>query len=174
MSLPPPKAVQTARDLIYWEYANLIARGAGFEGNYGFTLNRFKKLRTGEIKWSDVVREDRLQIERGMERCTYCGGGENLSFDHLIPVSHGGPNIASNLVPACRTCNSSKGNKDVFQWYAGRDVELPGIVRGKYLKLICDFHEAMGTLDLSDLNADGKLDVYDLGAVFHLAYPPPG
>lgn len=173
MSLKPPKSVDTVRELIYWEYANLIAKGAGFENNYAFTMDRYKKLCCGKIKWSEIVREDRLQIERGMQQCTYCGGTEGLTFDHLIPVSRGGPNIASNLVPACKSCNCSKGNKDIFEWYAGRHEEIPGIVKAKYLKLMWDFHEAMGTLDLGDLNADGKFDVYDLGAVFRLPYPPP-
>jgi len=33
--------------------------------------------------------------------------------------------------------------------------EIPALVKSKYLKLVYDFHEAMGTLDLSDLNKDG-------------------
>jgi hypothetical protein len=28
---PPPAAVKTIRELIYWEYAKLIAKAAGFE-----------------------------------------------------------------------------------------------------------------------------------------------
>jgi len=170
----PPSAVKTVRDLIYWEYANLIAKGAAFEGNYGFIMSRFQKLKRGEIQWSEVSREDRLMVERGKTQCVYCGSNANLSWDHLIPVSKGGPNIISNQVVACRSCNSSKGDKDIFEWYAGRHEEMPGLVKGKYLKLVFDFHEAMGTLDLPDINADGSLDVMDLGAVFRLPYPKEG
>jgi hypothetical protein len=173
--MPPPKAVKTVRDLIYWEYAHLIAKGAGFEGNYAFIMNRYQKLKKGEIKWSDIVREDRIQVERGKNSCVYCGSTEALCFDHLIPVSRGGPNIISNQVVACKACNSSKGNRDIFEWYTEeRKEEIPGLVKGKYLKLVFDFHEAMGTLDLADINADGKLDVMDLGAVFRLPYPKEG
>lgn len=172
--MPTPRAVKTVRELIYWEYAHLIAKGAGFEGNYAFIMNRFQKLKKGEIQWSDVSREDRILVERGKNDCVYCGSAEELSWDHLIPVSKGGPNIISNQVVACRKCNSSKGNKDIFEWYADRHEEIPGLVRGKYLKLFFDFHERMGTLDLPDINADGRLDVMDLGAIFRVPYPKEG
>ena len=36
---------------------------------------------------------------------------EYLSKDHIIPISKGGNNTRENIVPACITCNSSKGNK---------------------------------------------------------------
>jgi hypothetical protein len=48
------------------------------------------------------------------------------------------------------------------------------LVRSKYLKLVYDFHEAMGTLDLPDINMDGGLDVLDLGAIFHVPFPKNG
>jgi len=36
MALKPPKYVKTVRDLIFWLYAELIARAAGFKGNLGW------------------------------------------------------------------------------------------------------------------------------------------
>jgi 5-methylcytosine-specific restriction endonuclease McrA len=42
-------------------------------------------------------------------RCAYCRQQKPLTQDHVIPVSKGGPHTASNIVPACRSCNSSKG-----------------------------------------------------------------
>ena len=42
-------------------------------------------------------------------RCAYCGQRKRLTQDHVVPVSKGGPHTASNIVPACRSCNSSKG-----------------------------------------------------------------
>ncbi len=41
----PPSAIKTIRDLIYWQYAKLIAKSAGFEENYGFIMSRFQKLK---------------------------------------------------------------------------------------------------------------------------------
>ena len=53
--------------------------------------------------------------------CAYCGGtprkGQRLTRDHLEPVSVGGRTIQSNIVPACASCNSSKGAEEFKQWY---------------------------------------------------------
>jgi 5-methylcytosine-specific restriction endonuclease McrA len=42
-------------------------------------------------------------------RCAYCGQMKPLTQDHVIPISKGGEHTASNIVPACRSCNSRKG-----------------------------------------------------------------
>lgn len=143
----PPSAVKTYEDLICYEYAKLIAAAAGMEKNYGFIMDRMKKLKQGEIKMSDVVREDRYQMQEGMKECIYCSATENLTFDHLIPKNEGGPDIISNQVPACRRCNSSKGATDVIEWYQKRDTSIPRLVWGKYLKLKHDMYEREGMLD---------------------------
>lgn len=53
--------------------------------------------------------------------CAYCGGtprkGQRLTRDHLEPVSAGGRTIQSNIVPACASCNSSKGAEDFKEWF---------------------------------------------------------
>ncbi len=56
----PPAAVKTIRDLIYYQYAKVIAGSAGTgKENYAFIMDRFQKLRAGEIEMSDVLREKR-------------------------------------------------------------------------------------------------------------------
>ena len=53
--------------------------------------------------------------------CCYCGRtmrkGERLTKDHLVPVSTGGRTVQSNIVPACQSCNSSKGAEDFRDWF---------------------------------------------------------
>lgn len=49
--------------------------------------------------------------------CVYCGSTEQLTKDHIIPVSKGGGFVPSNIACACISCNISKGNRDVFAWY---------------------------------------------------------
>lgn len=44
-------------------------------------------------------------------RCVYCGTKDDITKDHRIPLERGGANWPSNLKPACRSCNSSKGTK---------------------------------------------------------------
>lgn len=42
-------------------------------------------------------------------RCVYCGKkSQRLTQDHIIPLSQGGSHTASNIVPACKPCNSRK------------------------------------------------------------------
>ena len=47
--------------------------------------------------------------ERDSHKCVYCDAVEDLTLDHVVPLSRGGSNEVGNLVTACRTCNSSKG-----------------------------------------------------------------
>lgn len=42
-------------------------------------------------------------------RCVYCGRKmQRLTKDHIIPLINGGAHTASNIVPACLSCNSKK------------------------------------------------------------------
>jgi 5-methylcytosine-specific restriction endonuclease McrA len=50
------------------------------------------------------------------DRCFNCGSTENLTLEHLTPVSKGGSNDLSNLATLCRTCNSSKGSKTIEEF----------------------------------------------------------
>ena len=38
---------------------------------------------------------------------------KDLTFDHIIPKSHGGKTNWLNVVSACRSCNFKKGNKSL-------------------------------------------------------------
>ena len=49
------------------------------------------------------------QLDAGV--CHYCGkkvGADELTLDHIVPVSRGGCSNKGNLVPACRDCNQKK------------------------------------------------------------------
>ena len=44
--------------------------------------------------------------------CAYCGLSDlPLTADHRVPLARGGSNYISNIVPACRSCNSRKGTR---------------------------------------------------------------
>lgn len=47
-------------------------------------------------------------------KCFYCGiDSDNLTQDHIVPISKGGPDSEENIVAACITCNKRKSNLDV-------------------------------------------------------------
>jgi hypothetical protein len=51
-------------------------------------------------------------LERDGYRCVTCGTHLDLSCDHIIPESKGGPTTFENLQAMCRTCNSKKGARE--------------------------------------------------------------
>ena len=50
-------------------------------------------------------------------KCAYCGKELPLAQEHFIPLSDGGEYTHNNIIPACKSCNSSKKNKSFFDWY---------------------------------------------------------
>src|SRR3954452_5874037 len=42
--------------------------------------------------------------------CQYCGARSNLTVDHVIPRSKGGPSSWENIVASCAPCNRRKGD----------------------------------------------------------------
>jgi 5-methylcytosine-specific restriction endonuclease McrA len=42
--------------------------------------------------------------------CQYCGSRSNLTVDHVIPKSKGGPSSWDNIVASCAPCNRRKGD----------------------------------------------------------------
>jgi 5-methylcytosine-specific restriction endonuclease McrA len=58
--------------------------------------------------------------------CAYCQQKPGDTMDHFVPVASGGKHDVSNVVPACRACNSSKRHRDPFEWMEekGHDGDL--------------------------------------------------
>jgi hypothetical protein len=163
-----PSNVKTIRDLIFWEYAKLIAGSAvGNREDWPFVVRTWNKLRLGHIKPSSILRENKQLVEEA-NACAYCASTDNLQWEHIIPKCRGGADTIDNLVMACRACNLEKGDRDPYEWYGDRKMwmQMPRIVMGKFLKLAWERHERAGTLDQADVNADGKFDTADLGAIF--------
>jgi len=168
----PPAFIKTIEDLINWQYAKIIAKSSGFykgedEAQYGFVTQKFKELQSGKIKWSDILRED-LKIEK---KCVYCGSTENLSKDHIIPPKKLNPPAdckllfeIHNIIWACKGCNSSKGDKDLYEWYGVKNRnKIPRLAEGKYLKLAYACNKCRGTLNNA---SNGKISVFDIGHIF--------
>ena len=59
-------------------------------------------------------------------KCAYCGMteeehrkrfNEQIHQEHFIPLFKSGEYTHNNIIPACRSCNSSKQDTDFFEWY---------------------------------------------------------
>lgn len=84
---------------------------------------------TVELNGSDILsrvswRRLRSQVkkrDRGI--CQYCNQhAPDGAVDHVIPLSRGGSDELSNLVWACQSCNSSKGDKTPQEWVTGGTI----------------------------------------------------
>lgn len=56
-------------------------------------------------------------LKQAWKGCAYCGTTESrLERDCVLPISRGGRYTLTNVVPACKSCNTSKGNHEVTSW----------------------------------------------------------
>ncbi len=59
----------------------------------------------------------RAKLDKGI--CYYCHrkvGRENLTMDHIVPLSRGGKSRKGNVVPACKDCNNKKKSLLPVEW----------------------------------------------------------
>lgn len=49
--------------------------------------------------------------------CAYCGSNKQLTQDHFIALGQGGEYTRNNIIPCCKSCNSSKSTKNFFEWH---------------------------------------------------------
>jgi len=57
------------------------------------------------------------QVNKGV--CHYCRrevGRNDVTMDHIVPVSRGGKSRKGNVVPACKLCNNRKKSLLPIEW----------------------------------------------------------
>ena len=62
------------------------------------------------IPFKGVVMSRHNIFKRDGGKCQYCGTTKDLTIDHVIPRSKGGQSTWTNLVTACKGCNSKKSD----------------------------------------------------------------
>ena len=71
-------------------------------------------------KWITPKRRKAIYLRDDL-KCIYCQDGIEdgiiFTLDHLIPQELGGDNSSTNLVTACKSCNSMKGSKSLKAFY---------------------------------------------------------
>lgn len=118
----------TLGELLFRAYANLAMAHAAVTDNrtkygvkyYSIRSRLYAGLQDGRMNVGTLVDDDRLKMTLP-QACSYCGSKDSISVDHLIARSRNGAESGDNIVWACRSCNSSKGNRDLLEWYEKRD-----------------------------------------------------
>ena len=111
-----------AKGQVAWSLGDTIAKFRGGLQNDGsesfLETPSIIAIRGGEgfnpAKLGNVVLSNKTLFGRDRHVCAYCGGhftSNNLSRDHITPVSRGGQNVWMNVVTACKKCNSHKSDK---------------------------------------------------------------
>lgn len=73
-------------------------------------------------------------------KCWYCGDefddtdNGHFTVDHIVPLSEAKDNSIGNLVPCCKSCNSSKRNRTVDEFR---------LMHQKKLGMLFDFSQVM-------------------------------
>ena len=83
-------------------------------------LNTYQQRRRAKRKMlpSTLTLAEWKKIQKDFNSgCAYCGEIVGLEQDHFVALTKGGEYTHNNIIPSCRSCNASKGNKDFFEWY---------------------------------------------------------
>ncbi len=94
-------------------------------------------------KWKNSavkqMRKRQLAKEHGY-KCFYCKtkfAYSVLIIEHIVPFSRGGTNDMNNTILACDSCNSSKHNQLIEEWFERNDFRVASLYREyRYRKTI--------------------------------------
>ena len=84
------------------------------------------KRRARRNSYSDetMSSSDYALLKEKMPHCFNCESPEDLTLDHHIPISKGGTLVLGNTVVLCRSCNSSKQDRDPSEFYTSTKLDL--------------------------------------------------
>lgn len=108
---------------------------------------RIKEVKAGVYSFADL----KARLQEFDCSCAYCGikdTGEKrfMQMDHVVPISKGGQDDMSNLVPACIHCNASKNDSFLEFWYPKKKFATLERIE-KVLSFLSDEHLRLFNLD---------------------------
>ena len=61
--------------------------------------------------------------------CAYCSVAPATDAEHVLALDNGGRDEPSNVVPACKSCNSSKGTKLLLWQWIGKGIRSHDVTK---------------------------------------------
>ncbi|MCA9116696.1 MAG: HNH endonuclease [Planctomycetaceae bacterium] len=122
------------------------------------------------MKVRSLYDDERIKM-KVPQACCYCGSTSNLSIDHLMPRISNGNDESSNLIWACRSCNSSKQGRDMLDWMKRKDRFPAVLLLRRYLKLVLRYCDELDLLELPLPEAMDRELPFELSLIPH-SFPP--
>lgn len=137
---------KTIGNILFWAYSNLAMAHVAYKDksekytpkHFGIRSRLYNGLINGAMDIKSFFDDERLKMILP-QACNYCGSKKHLATDHLIPRKKGGLDIGENLVWACRTCNSSKSDKDLMAWMHKSGKKPSILIYRRYLKILITY-----------------------------------
>ena len=76
-----------------------------------YARNQKRRALKRDAAGNATAAEIQARFDYHGNRCYYCGCDGKMTIEHRIPLSRGGTHYPANIVPACQSCNFSKGIK---------------------------------------------------------------
>lgn len=71
--------------------------------------NRRRRVRKLGTEGNHTEQEWQALLDWYGRCCANCDSSEDITRDHIVPLSRGGTDYISNIQPLCRSCNCKKG-----------------------------------------------------------------
>jgi 5-methylcytosine-specific restriction endonuclease McrA len=95
-------------------------KNSRYKGNaIGNSQNRLIRNILSNLGEESFSEDDWINTKKYFDnKCAYCGSEEELIIEHAIPINKEklGEHRIGNIVPACKKCNSNKGDKDYREY----------------------------------------------------------
>ena len=91
---------------------------------------RKRALQYGNVAGVDAYRDDDSLLHLNLlthDPCSYCGKPME-AIDHIVPLTKGGTEDWTNLTSACKSCNSRKNNKSLFEFPLNLTPVVPAAI----------------------------------------------
>lgn len=173
------KELNTVKEILFWSYANLAMAHTAVDRkqekyatfNYMIRAKLFKGLMDGTMNIGTLFDDEKIKLLSG-SKCSYCGASDNLALDHLFAQKMGGTDTGDNLIFSCRSCNSSKGKKDLMEWMHYKNSFPPLMVLRRYLKLVIAYCIENRLMDLPPEELEQKKYPFKIEQI-PLDFPKP-
>ena len=151
------ESLKRGKEVVDREVENALLRRA-----LGYTYEEVTKERivdTGQNKrHSGVSKLTEEEWEFAQKyfngKCCYCDEmTEDLTKDHVKPLNEEGTLSFDNVIPACRSCNSSKSDNEIMSWFQSQGFYDKGRMRkiNDYLNFV---YSLGGRLKINELDEE--------------------